>query len=104
MTDWLRRLPGGTLFLDEIGDLSIESQVKLLRLLQEGKYYPLGEDVPKLTDARIIVATNRDINALMKAETFRRDLYYRLQTHHIHVPPLRDRRDDLPPTSRTLSR
>ena len=87
---------GGTLFLDEIGDLSVESQVKLLRLLQEGKYYPLGEDVPKLTDARIIVATNRDIDSLMKAETFRRDLYYRLQTHHIHVPPLRDRRDDLP--------
>ena len=87
---------GGTLFLDEIGDLSIESQVKLLRLLQEGKYYPLGEDIPKLTDAKIIVATNRDIDSLMKAETFRRDLYYRLQTHHIHVPPLRDRRDDLP--------
>ena len=86
----------GTLFLDEIGDLSLESQVKLLRLLQEGKYYPLGEDFPKLTDARITVATNRDIDSLMKAETFRRDLYYRLQTHHIHVPPLRDRRDDLP--------
>ena len=49
-----------------------------------------------MTDARIIVATNRDIDSLMKAETFRRDLYYRLQTHHIHVPPLRDRRDDLP--------
>jgi DNA-binding NtrC family response regulator len=74
----------------------MESQVKLLRLLQEGKYYPLGEDVPKLTDARIIVATNRDIDSLMKAETFRRDLYYRLQTHHIHLPPLRDRPDDLP--------
>ena len=92
----VERASGGTLFLDEIGDLSIESQVKLLRLLQEGKYYPLGEDVPKLTDARIIVATNRDIDSLMRAETFRRDLYYRLQTHHIHVPPLRDRRDDLP--------
>ena len=87
---------GGTLFLDEIGDLSIESQVKLLRLLQEGKYYPLGEDIPKLTDAKIIVATNRDIDSLMKAEMFRRDLYYRLQTHHIHVPPLRERLDDLP--------
>ena len=87
---------GGTLFLDEIGDLSVESQVKLLRLLQEGKYYPLGEDVPKLTDARILVATNRDIDALMKAEKFRRDLYYRLQTHHIQVPPLRDRQGDLP--------
>ena len=92
----VERASGGTLFLDEIGDLSMESQVKLLRLLQEGKYYPLGEDVPKLTDARIIVATNRDIDSLMKAETFRRDLYYRLQTHHIHLPPLRDRPDDLP--------
>ena len=90
------RASGGTLFLDEIGDLSIESQVKLLRLVQEGKYYTLGEDVPKLTDARIIVATNRDIESTMKAEKFRRDLYYRLQTHHIHVPPLRDRREDLP--------
>ena len=67
-----------------------------MRLVQEGKYYPLGEDVPKLTDAKIIVATNRDIEGLMKAERFRRDLYYRLQTHHIHVPPLRDRREDLP--------
>ena len=92
----VERASGGTLFLDEIGDLSVESQVKLLRLLQEGKYYPLGEDVPKLTDARIIVATNRDIETQVKAETFRRDLYYRLQTHHIHVPPLRDRREDLP--------
>lgn len=55
----VERASGGTLFLDEIGDLSMESQVKLLRLLQEGKYYPLGEDVPKLTDARIIVATDR---------------------------------------------
>lgn len=87
---------GGTLFLDEIGDLSMESQVKLLRLLQEGKYYPLGEDVPKSTDARIIVATNREIESSLKVETFRRDLYYRLQTHHIHVPPLRERREDLP--------
>ncbi len=87
---------GGTLFLDEIGDLNMESQVKLLRLLQEGKYYPLGEDVPKVTDARIIVATNREIESSMEAGTFRKDLYYRLQTHHIHLPPLRDRRNDLP--------
>ena len=92
----VERAAGGTLFLDEIGDLNMESQVKLLRLVQEGKYYPLGDDVPKLTDAKIIVATNRDIESLMNAETFRRDLYYRLQTHHVHVPPLRDRRDDLP--------
>ena len=87
---------GGTLFLDEIGDLRMESQVKLLRLLQEGKYYPLGEDAPKLTDARMIVATNREIESSMEEGTFRKDLYYRLQTHQIHLPPLRNRHDDLP--------
>lgn len=87
---------GGTLFLDEIGDLSIESQVKLLRLLQEGKYLPLGADVPKHTDARTIVATNNDLNELQQIGRFRKDLYYRLQTHHIHIPPLRSRLDDIP--------
>lgn len=87
---------GGTLFLDEIGDLNMESQVKLLRLLQEGEYYPVGADVPKRTDARIIVATNREIESLLETEAFREDLYYRLQTHHVHLPPLRDRRADLP--------
>lgn len=86
----------GTLFLDEIGDLSTESQVKLLRLLQDGLYYPLGTDTPKLTDARIVVATNREVSPMLEAGHFRKDLYYRLQTHHIHLPPLRDRRDDIP--------
>ena len=86
----------GTLFLDEIGDLRTESQVKLLRLLQDGMYYPLGADTPKLTDARIIVATNREVAPMLEAGHFRKDLYYRLQTHHIHLPPLRDRRDDIP--------
>jgi len=84
---------GGTLFLDEIGDLSGSSQVKLLRLLQEHIYYSLGSDVPKHTDARIIVATNKDIR---KADDFRKDLYYRLKTHHIHIPPLRERKEDIP--------
>jgi len=83
----------GTLFLDEIGDLSGSSQVKLLRLLQEHAYHPLGSDVPKHTDARIIVATNKDIR---KADDFRKNLYYRLKTHHIHIPPLRERKEDLP--------
>ncbi|MCZ6676310.1 MAG: sigma-54 dependent transcriptional regulator [Candidatus Poribacteria bacterium] len=86
----------GTLFLDEIGDLRMESQVKLLRLAQDGKYYPLGVDVPKSTDARMIVATNQKIQSLMEAGKFRKDLYYRLLTHHIHLPPLRERADDLP--------
>jgi len=86
----------GTLFLDEIGDLSIESQVKLLRLLQEGKYYPLGSDTANLTDTRIVVATNRDLKKMIKEEKFRMDLFYRLRTHHIHIPPLRERRNDIP--------
>jgi len=91
----IEQASGGTLFLDEIGDLNPNSQVKLLRLLQEGKYYPLGADMPKLTDVRIIVATNRELEPLMKTGQFRKDLYYRLQTHHIHLPPLRERRDDI---------
>ncbi|MGD9900275.1 MAG: sigma-54-dependent transcriptional regulator [Calditrichaceae bacterium] len=86
---------GGTLFLDEIGDLSYESQIKLLRLLQEGKYYPIGSDMPKLSDARIVVATNADLSININDGKFRKDLYYRLQTHHLHIPPLRDRKDDL---------
>ncbi len=86
----------GTLFLDEIGDLPPTSQVKLLRLLQERKYYPLGADVPRATNARIIVATNRDLLTLQKSKVFRADLYYRLLLHRINVPPLRERRDDIP--------
>ncbi|HID95552.1 MAG TPA: sigma-54-dependent Fis family transcriptional regulator [Candidatus Latescibacteria bacterium] len=92
----IEKASGGTLFLDEIGDLSIESQVKLLRLLQEGKYYPIGSDVPKLTDVRIVVATNKDIEAMQQTGRFRKDLYYRLQAHHVHLPPLRERLDDIP--------
>jgi len=86
----------GTLFLDEIGDLSVASQVKLLRLLQEGEYFPLGSDLPKRLKARIIVATHQDLAAKEAAGTFRRDLYYRLHTHHVQIPPLRERRGDIP--------
>jgi DNA-binding NtrC family response regulator len=86
----------GTLFLDEIGDLSIPSQVKLLRLLQEGEYFPLGADLPKRLKARIIVATHRDLAAREDSGAFRRDLYYRLRTHRIEVPPLRERPGDIP--------
>ena len=92
----VERANAGTLFLDEIGDLRIESQVKLLRLLQEHSYYALGSDVPKLTDARIIVATLRDLAEYVREDRFRKDLYYRLQAHHILLPPLRDRKDDIP--------
>lgn len=92
----IEQAKGGTLFLDEIGDLSMESQVKLLRLIQEGKYYPLGSDKPKMSDARIIVATHKDIMEMQKDGTFRKDLYYRLQAHHIHIPPLKERKEDIP--------
>lgn len=87
---------GGTLFLDEIGDLSLGSQVKLLRLLQDGKYYPIGSDTVKLTDARIIVATNQDLDLMQQKGSFRKDLYYRLRAHHVHIPPLRHRKEDIP--------
>jgi len=86
----------GTLFLDEIGDLSIASQVKLLRLLQEGEYFPLGSDRPKRLSARIIVATHQNLSAKEAAGQFRRDLYYRLRTHRIQIPPLRERLGDIP--------
>ncbi|MCF8267850.1 MAG: sigma-54 dependent transcriptional regulator, partial [Ignavibacteriales bacterium] len=92
----IERAESGTLFLDEIGDLSIESQVKLLRLLQDGSYYPLGSDTARLSDARIIVATHRDIRNLVQENKFRQDLFYRLKSHHIQMPPLRKRKSDIP--------
>ncbi|MBN1309402.1 MAG: sigma-54-dependent Fis family transcriptional regulator [Chitinispirillaceae bacterium] len=87
---------GGTLFLDEIGTLQPASQIKLLRLLQEGEYYPLGSDSVKTIEAAVIAATNENLDASMREGKFRNDLYYRLLTHHIHVPPLRERPDDIP--------
>jgi DNA-binding NtrC family response regulator len=87
---------GGTLFLDEIGDLSLPSQVKLLMLLDTRKYFPLGSDLAKRSDARIVVATNRNLDQLMETDKFRKDLYYRLSTHEIKIPPLRERKEDLP--------
>lgn len=86
----------GSIFLDEIGDLSNASQVKLLRLLQDGEYYPIGSDVLKHTDARIIAATNRSATSLANGNDFRADLFYRLRSQHVHIPPLRERPDDLP--------
>jgi len=92
----IARAAGGTLFLDEIGDTNESSQVKLLRLLQEQKYYPLGSDVPKKSDVRIVVATNQDLQKLISEARFRKDLYYRLRAHQVHIPALRDRPDDIP--------
>lgn len=86
----------GTLFLDEIGDLSVVSQVKLLRLIQNGEYYPLGSDRPKRMNARIVVATNQDLEKKQAKGAFRKDLYYRLCAHHVHIPPLRERKEDIP--------
>jgi DNA-binding NtrC family response regulator len=86
----------GMLLLDEIGGLSPASQVKLLRLLQEGEYLPLGQDEIKKTNARIVTSTNENLWSLMRLEKFRKDLNFRLRTHHIHLPPLRERIDDIP--------
>lgn len=85
----------GTLFLDEIGDLSEVSQVKLLRLLEEGTYYPLGTDALKTSNTRLVVATNKNLNDMGKKNTFRKDLYYRLCSHQIDIPPLKKRPDDI---------
>jgi len=87
---------GGTLFLDEIGDLGAALQIKLLRLLQEGEYYQIGSDIPRISDARIVVATHANLQALVAKGQFRQDLYYRLKAHQVTIPPLRDRRADLP--------
>jgi len=86
----------GTVLLDEIGDLSVASQIKLLRLLESGEYFALGSDLVRMTRARFVVATNRDLRDRVAAGDFRKDLYYRLRTHEVHVPCLRERREDLP--------
>lgn len=92
----IEQAAGGTLFLDEIGDLALTSQVKLLRLLQEREYLPLGSDQIQHSDARIIASTNLDLWALEKKGKFRKDLIYRLSTHTLTLPPLRERLLDLP--------
>jgi len=92
----IARAGGGTLFLDEIGDLNEMSQLKLLRLLQEREYYPVGSDVTRKSDAHILLATNRDLPKRIAEGKFRNDLYYRLCGHQIQIPPLRERKDDLP--------
>ncbi|MCG6908682.1 MAG: sigma 54-interacting transcriptional regulator [Deltaproteobacteria bacterium] len=90
------RAAGGTLFLDEIGDISTALQVKLLRVLQEKEYEPLGATATQKTDARIIASTNRTLSTLMARGTFREDLFYRLNVIRLELPPLADRREDIP--------
>jgi DNA-binding NtrC family response regulator len=87
---------GGTLFLDEIADLEPGSQTKLLRLLQEGEYYSLGSDRVQLSRARVVAATNADLEDRQRKGSFRRDLFFRLMTHWVLLPPLRERPEDLP--------
>ncbi|MEW6593603.1 MAG: sigma-54 dependent transcriptional regulator [Thermodesulfobacteriota bacterium] len=91
----VEKAAGGTLFLDEIGDLSHTSQVKLLRFLEAREYYPLGSDLARRSDARVLVATHKEVENLQREGAFRKDLYYRLRTHHVHIPPLRERREDI---------
>jgi len=86
---------GGTIFLDEIGEMSPAMQVKLLRVLQDGTFSPVGSADEKQCDVRVIAATNRDLKKMLGDKTFREDLYYRLNVINLTVPPLRDRREDL---------
>lgn len=92
----IERAAKGTLFLDEIGDLNPGSQIKLLRLLQEGEYMPLGQDSNRISSARIITSTHVNLWELQQKDLFRQDLHYRLRTHRVTLPPLRERKEDLP--------
>ncbi|MBN1835211.1 MAG: sigma-54-dependent Fis family transcriptional regulator [Spirochaetales bacterium] len=92
----VQQADAGTLFLDEIGDLAPASQIKLLRLVESREYYPLGSDLVRTTGARFVIATHRDLAELVASGSFRRDLYFRLQTYEVRIPPLRERKDDLP--------
>ncbi len=94
----------GSIFLDEIGDTSADFQTKLLRVLQERQFYPVGADRPERTEARVIAATHRDLEAMVTGGQFRADLYYRLRVVEIVVPPLRERAGDLPLLAATLVR
>jgi hydrogenase-4 transcriptional activator len=92
----IRSAAGGTLFFDEIGDLPLDVQPKLLRFLEQGEIMPVGETRPQAVDVRVLAATNADLEQRVTEGKFREDLYYRLSVIRIHVPPLRDRREEIP--------
>lgn len=92
----VEKAENGTLLLDEIGDLSTASQVKLLRLLEQREYFPIGSDIPKIANVRILVTTHKDLDQSRLKGQFRSDLYFRLCNHHVTLPPLRERKDDIP--------
>jgi transcriptional regulator with PAS, ATPase and Fis domain len=93
---FLQQASGGTILLDEIGDLTAVSQVKLLRLLETREFYPLGSDLAMISNARIVVATNKNLREAVGSGEFRKDLYYRLSAHEVRLPALRERKGDLP--------
>ena len=100
----IRAADGGTLFLDKIGELPLDVQPKLLRFLENGEVSPLGERRPVTVDVRIVAATHRDLEALVRQGRFREDLYFRLQVIPLRVPPLRERREDIPALARHFLR